>query len=118
MVAVGGGLTVVGAGWRAEPSGHVAAYPDFSLHESRDVLTFSKGQVTLQTCCGDGPMGSYRRMEDGSWYWSYTATRVTNASVVKGFVVKPGALGMIFIGKENSTDTHSLRRRRFVRLPI
>jgi hypothetical protein len=118
IVALAGGSVIVASRCRAEPVGHFAAYPNFSLHERRDVLTFAKGSVTLQTCCGDEPMGSYQRTKGGNWYWSYSSKRGTNTPIIKGFVVEPGAMGLTLIGKENSTNTHSLRRRLFVRLPI
>ena len=47
-------------GLRSEPSGYVAAYSVFP-HESCDVLDFSGGIVTLRTCCGDEPYGTYSR---------------------------------------------------------
>lgn len=56
------------AGFRAEPSGLVSSY-SFFAHDPYDTLKFSRGLVTLQTCCGDEPWGTYSRATDGSWIW-------------------------------------------------
>lgn len=56
------------AGFRAEPSGLVSSY-SFFPHDPYDTLKFSHGVVTLQTCCGDGPWGTYSQAADGSWIW-------------------------------------------------
>src|SRR5207302_7442682 len=57
-LAVAAAYAVALTGFRSEPSGYVASY-SFLPHARTDVLDFSRGIVTLRTCCGDSPCGTY-----------------------------------------------------------
>src|SRR5436190_14220331 len=54
----------------AGPSGKFASY-EFSRHHVADILEYHDGKVTLRTCCGDVPEGTYARETDGRWIWSF-----------------------------------------------
>ena len=98
---------------RDEPYGYVASYSLFA-HSENDVLNFSQGKVTLQTCCGDQEWGTCERASDGSWIWHLRG---------KGFVklmdfrVRSGPFSMTFTETGGQMEPFTLRRRAFKNLP-
>lgn len=104
------------AGLRLEPSGYVASY-SFFPHDPCDVLDFSRGTVTLRTCCGDSPQGTYSQRSDGAWVWHYKYT-VKKQPVTEDFVVHPTPFAMTFVPVKDPSKSFTLRRRVFKQVPL
>lgn len=102
-------------------SGYVASYSLYG-HNSRDVLDFAGGTVTLRTCCGDESWGTYSRSSDGTWHWSLvrdTTVRGTKKIMwQETFLVRVGWLSMTFTSERDPSFTFTLRRRLFSKLPL
>jgi hypothetical protein len=99
---------------RAEPSGYVASYSVLP-HSSTDVLDFSRGTVTLRTCCGDEPWGTYTRSREGAWIWHL---RQGKKSVTKEYLVHSNFLSMSFTDMQDPSSKFTLRRRVFTHFPL
>ena len=100
---------------RSEPSGYVASYSIYP-HAGTDVFDFSRGNVTLRTCCGDEPWGTYSRSPDGAWVWHLR--RGTKKPVTREILVQPGFLSMRFTDLQDPSKTFTLRRRLFTQIPL
>ena len=114
--AVGGVYVLAVASMRSEPSGYVASFSIFP-HASNDVLNFSQGTVTLQTCCGDSSYGTYSRMPDGRWIW-HLRMGTKNPPFAKEILVQSGFLSMSFADTQDPSIKFTLRRRLFEKLPL
>jgi hypothetical protein len=101
-------------GLRAEPSGYVASYSVFP-HSTTDVLDFSRGTVTLRTCCGDQPWGTYSRSREGAWIWHL---RTRTKSVTKEYLVQSDFLSMSFTDVQDPSIKFTLGRRVFRQFPF
>ena len=108
------GYFVAAIGMRSEPTGYVASY-DFFPHSSNDVLIFSRGTVTLHTCCGDESFGTYSRSPDGRWIWHYTRESQPRAVDIR---VRSHLFSISLELPDNPSVTLSLRRRVFADLPL
>lgn len=95
VAATGGGYL------RSRPVGLFQAKPIVGYHDARDVLRFSGGLVTLETCCGDSPLGAYHQT-NGSWVWDYGAARYT---------VSPGVTCLTCRDIADSNSVFTLDRR-------
>ncbi len=63
-----------------EPIGYFNSYK-LMPHADDDVLHFTNGIVSYETCCGDTLEGYYRRTTNSTWVWDRTYRRkskVTN----------------------------------------
>ena len=100
---------------RSEPSGYVASYSIYP-HAGTDVLHFSRGTVTLRTCCGDEPWGTYSRSEDGAWVWHLR--RGTKKPYSRDILVQSGFFSMQFTEIQNPSKKFKLRRRVFAQFPL
>ena len=106
---------VLAAGWlRSSPSGHFHSYSIFH-HDTCDVLTFSNGTVTLQTCCGDEAWGSYERAADGHWVWTFR--HGGKKPTTNYFVVQPGAFAITCTDTQSPSSSFTLRRRLSTKIP-
>ena len=99
-------------GLHSEPSGYVASYSIFP-HDGNDVLDFSRGTVTLRTCCGDVPWGTYSRSPDGAWIWHDSP-----ATKSKEILVQSDLFSVSFTDMRDPSNKFTLRRRVFTQLPL
>jgi hypothetical protein len=108
---------IVAVCWRlrAEPLGAFHSYSIFP-HDSCDLLTFSNGTVTLQTCCGDESWGTYRREGDGHWVWTWR--HGTKKPTTNTYIIQPGAFSITCTGTQSPSSSFTLRRRLFSKIPL
>ena len=116
IVPLGAGLlyVLVLAGYRAEPGGYVASHSIYQ-HEKNDVLDFSHGKVTLRTCCGDMPWGTYAFVPSKGWVWNMHREK---APWTHAFLVDAGMFSMTFTDAEDPSYHFTLKRRVFRQLPL
>jgi hypothetical protein len=107
VVVVAVGASFVVSRLRSEPAGQLLAYP-ITGHDSGDVVVFSKGVVTLQTCCGNESWGTYATTSDGRWLWIWVAG--TTKPRTNMFFIEPGVFITTFTEAQN-VSSFSLRRR-------
>jgi len=100
---------------RAEPFGSFHSYSVFP-HARCDLLTFSNGTVTLQTCCGDEAWGTYQREGDGRWAWTWR--RGTKKPTTNTYIINPGAFTITCTDTQSSSSSFTLRRRLFTKIPL
>lgn len=98
-----------------EPRGLVNAYP-ISRHERSDVALFQNGKVTLKTCCGDWPYGTYEQDSQGKWIWNI---RLGTQQVLYDTVEISSGLFTVRVQSVSSgLVNHTLRRRLFQSVPF
>jgi len=109
LCAVGMAVAVGSIACRRAPFGHFDSTTLMGLHDSEDVLTFSNGVVTWETCCGDTPVGSCERLPDGNWAWHLVMgkkKRTTNE-----LVLQPGLFWLSCYETNTPTNIYRLRRK-------
>ena len=115
-LAVAAAYAVALTGFRAEPSGYVASY-SFLPHARTDVLDFSHGIVTLRTCCGDSPCGTYSLSPEGRWVW-HLRYGSPKPHLTGEIHVRSSAFSMSFSDLSNPSSQFTLRRRVFTTIPL
>ena len=100
---------------RAAPTGRYHSYSIFP-HDSCDVLTFSNGTVTLQTCCGDESWGSYQRAADGRWVWTWR--HGGKKPTTNTYIIEPGVFTISCTDTQSPSSSFTLRRRLFTKIPL
>ena len=114
-LAIAAAYAVAFVGPRAEPTGYVASYSIFP-HASTDVLDFSRGTVTLRTCCGDESWGTYSRAPNGAWIWHLR--HGSEQPVANEVLIRAGFFSMSFADTKNPAMKFTLRRRVFTKFPL
>ena len=79
------------------------------LHDSEDVLTFSNGVVTWETCCGDTPVGTIERLPDGAWAWHLVMGK--KKPTTNELVLRPGLFSLSCNETSSPTNVYRLKRR-------
>ena len=90
---------------------------DIFKHDPCDVLNFSGGTVTLQTCCGDELWGTYEKSDDGRMRWTFRRG-ATVTSFDQVFVVQVNALSITCTPVDPLRKAFDLRRRLFRNFPL
>ncbi len=99
---------------QAAPTGRFHSYSVFP-HDTCDLLVFSNGTVTLETCCGDEAWGRYGKGADGRWLWYWV--HVGKKPTTNIFLVQPGAFTATFT-ETQTLSSFTLRRRAFKKIPL
>jgi hypothetical protein len=97
-------------------------------HDRDDVLHFTTGVVSHETCCGQEQLGTYRQMADGSWVWETPARRriratesfelmgvpqLKNPPFTNFSILKPGLLWLTVVSTNQPAKTYRLPRKFF-----
>ena len=106
---------ILAARFHADPAGRFHSYPVIP-HSYCDVLAFSNGTVTLQTCCGDESWGTYQRAPDGHWVWTsvHGSKTLLKTNV---YNIALGTFSATFTQKQ-TLSSFTLRRRLFTKVPL
>ena len=103
-------LFALSAVFQQRPIGLFGSYKMLP-HESGDVLRFTNGVVSHETCCGQEFLGSYKRLPDRTWMWHYSTGK--KKVYTNYFVLKPGLFWLTCIDAKEPTNTWRLPRRLF-----
>lgn len=109
LCAVGVAVAVGSIVCSRAPFGHFDSTILMGRHDSEDVLTFSNGIVTWETCCGDQPVGSCERLPDGTWAWHLVMGK--KKQTTNEIVVQPGLFWLSCYETSTPTKIYKLRRR-------
>lgn len=92
------------------PIGYFGSYKMLP-HDETDVLHFTNGVVSWETCCGDETVGTYKRLRGGSWIWVCVMGKKRPAT--NEIILRPGLLSLTCIEVSSSTNVFRLPRRFF-----
>jgi len=112
LVAAGGGLLLAALAaclfLSRIPCGYFDLAAMMAGHDSEDAVFFAGGSVTMKSCCGDMPFGTYSRRPDGSWRWHYRHGE--RDLFPQDFLLRPGLLS-VKVSFTNSAEVYTLKRK-------
>jgi hypothetical protein len=103
-------LVVLSALFRQRPLGKFASYK-MMLHDTGDVLRFTNGMVSWETCCGQQFVGNYEKSQHGEWIWHMRLSMgKKKPPLTNDYILGPGLIWLTC--KDASAPTNNWRLRR------
>ncbi len=92
-----------------EPRGYFGSYKMLP-HDSGDVLHFTNGVVSWESCCGQEFLGTYTRSPEGAWLWHYSK-KGGKKVYTNEFILRPSLLWLACTETKAPTNTWRFPRR-------